>query len=96
MRKKLVYIKNTNIFSYSEKPPYSPPILFPEYPFKEKKLDQSNIVYKEIRNLLYEMDLDKVNFNTKHWDPFRNLINPGDMVVLKPNMVMHENENKKF
>ncbi len=42
------------------------------------------------------MDLYKENFNTKYWDPFRNLINPGDMVVLKPNMVMHENENKKF
>ena len=35
-------------------------------------------------------------FNTKSWNPFKELIKPGDMVVLKPNMVMHKNGNKEF
>ena len=93
---KIVYIKQINKHKYPLKAPYSPPNNFPEYPFGDKELDGANIVYGEIRNLLYEMDLDRDNFNTKKWNPFRKLIKPGDMVVLKPNMVMHEHGLKQF
>lgn len=76
--------------------PYNPPNNFPEYPFSDKELDSSNIVYEELRNLLFEMNLDRDNFDTMKWNPFKDLIKPGDMVVLKPNMVMHKNGNKQF
>ena len=41
------------------------------------------------------MNLDKDNFNTKKWNPFKELIKLGDIFVLKPNMVMHKNGNKQ-
>ena len=95
-KEKLVYIKQINKYKYPLKAPYNPPINFPEYPFGDKELDGTNIVYEELRNLLFEMNLDKDNFGTKKWNPFRELIKSGDIVVLKPNMVMHENKNKTF
>ena len=42
------------------------------------------------------MNLDKDNCSTIRWNPFREMIKPGDMVVLKPNMGMHKNGNKQF
>jgi hypothetical protein len=95
-KEKLVYIKQINKYKYPLKAPYNPPINFPEYPFGDKELDGTNIVYEELRNLLFEMNLDKDSFDTKKWNPFRELIKPGDMVVLKPNMVMHENIDKQY
>ena len=81
MKKNLVYIKQINEHKYPLKAPYNPSNDFPEYPFGDKELDGANIAYKELRNLLSEMNLDKDNFNTKKWNPFRELIKPGDMVV---------------
>lgn len=37
------------------------------------------------------MNLDKDNCNIVKWNPFGEIIKPGDMVVLKPNMVRYEN-----
>lgn len=96
MKKNLVYIKQINKHKYPLEAPYNPSNDFPEYPFGDKELDGANIVYEELRNLLSEMNLDKDNFNTKKWNPFKELIKPGDMVVLKPNMVMHKNGLKQF
>lgn len=42
------------------------------------------------------MNLDKDNCGIIRWNPFKELIKLGDMVVLKPNMGMHKNENKQF
>lgn len=95
-KEQIVYIKQLNKIKYPDKVPYNPPNNFPEYPFSDKELDSSNIVYEEIRNLLFEMNLDKNNFNTKLWNPFKDFIKPGDIVILKPNMVMHKNELSQY
>lgn len=42
------------------------------------------------------MGLDVENFGKPSWNPFKELIKPGDMVVSKLNMVMHKNGNKQF
>jgi len=42
------------------------------------------------------MNLDRYNYNTAKWNSFKELIKTGDVVVLKPNMVMHKNGNKQF
>lgn len=95
-KEKMVFIKQLNVKKYPTDVPYNPPCHFPEYPFDEKTIDSTNMVYSEIRNLLYEMNLDKTNFNTKNWNPFKEFISPGDKVVLKPNMVMHKNLNRHY
>jgi len=91
-----VYIKQLKENKYSNKTPYNPPINFPEYLFGIKELDKNNMVYRKIRELLFEMNLDKDNYNTVKWNPFKELIKPGDMVILKPNMVMHRNQLKQY
>ena len=70
--------------------------IYRNIPFVYKELNKSNVVYEELKNLLFEMNLDGNNFNTMKWNPFKELIKPGDIVVLKPNMVMHKNGNKQF
>jgi uncharacterized protein (DUF362 family) len=91
-----VYIKEINKFSYPDKPPYNPNKKFPEYPFYDGELDKSNNVYEYVRELLYDMGLDKQNFGKGTWNPFKEIISPGDMVVIKPNLVMHENQLKQY
>jgi len=93
----IVYIKKLNEKNrYPFKTPYNPPRNFPEYPFGDKEVDSSNKVYEELRYLLFEMNLDKESFDTKKWNPFKEFIRPGDMVVLKPNMVIHKNLDKCY
>jgi len=92
----LIYIRQTREYKYPDKPPYNPPVCFPEYPFGSVEIDKNNAIYNKIRELLFEMNLDKDNYNTVKWNPFGEIIKPGDMVVLKPNMVMHKNGNKQF
>ncbi len=94
-KEKIVYIIQKNI-KYPLKAPYNPTNNFPEYPFGDKELDSSNLFYKELRELLYEMALDRKNFGKPSWNPFKELIKPGDMVVLKPNMVMHKSGLSQF
>ena len=93
IKENVVYIKKIKEENYPNKSLYNPPNNFPEYPFKEDKLDSENIIYREIRKLLLEVNLDRDNFNTMEWNPFGEFVNPGEIVVLKPNMVMHKNGN---
>ena len=37
---------------YSSKPPFHPPAIYPEYPYDSSELDESNMVYEGVRNLL--------------------------------------------
>jgi len=88
-KEKIIYIKQLNKTKYPVNAPYNPPSNFPEYLFSDKELDKSNVIYGVLRNLLFKMNLDRDNFNTKKWNPFQELIKSGDMV-------MHKNRNKEF
>lgn len=96
MKEKFVYIKQLNKCKYNLKKLYNPPVCFPEYPFGVKGIGKNNVIYSELRNLLFEMNLDEDNYNTVKWNPFGEMIKPRDMAVLKQNMVMHKNGNKQF
>lgn len=96
-----VYIRKTGVFSYPDKPPYNPDRLYPEYPFSaealyRQKQGYENPVYENIRLLLYEMGLDSVNFGQPCWNPLKEYIRPGDTVLLKPNIVLHENHLRHY
>lgn len=74
---------------------YNPGTYYPEYPFGSDEVNpHGNDVYEMIRNCLYDMGLDGPNFGTAAWNPLGQYISPGDFVIIKPNMVMHKNENK--
>ena len=59
------------------------------------KFNPDNHVFSSIRKLLMQMDLDKDNIETANWNPFSDIIKPGDTVLLKPNLVKHESSRKE-
>lgn len=75
-------------------PTFRPSDRFPEYPFEEISKND-NEVYRAVRESLFLMGLDAEHYNTKNWNPFYELIKPGNIVLLKPNLVMDYNQNKK-
>lgn len=81
---------------------YSPSEHYPEYPFSDKNsdyisnsqdgLNQKNLVYPMIRECFYGMGYDKEHYGGKEWNPLGDLIKPSNTVLIKPNWVMHHNE----
>ncbi len=69
--------------------PFNPPVYYPEFRNLSYKvdLDPSNEIYGLVRNLIFELGLDKRNFNTGNWKPFKDLLPTHGHVVLKPNFV---------
>lgn len=76
---------------YTDEPPYSPHIRHPEYLFQDVS-KQGNGVYDAARNALLLLGMDKDNFNTSSWNPFKEIIEPGHTVVIKPNFVLSSHE----
>lgn len=76
---------------YPSEPPYSPYTKYPEYFFHDIN-KKENGVYDAVRNALLLLGLDKDNFNTRQWNPFKELIKPKDTVVIKPNFVLSNHD----
>ena len=77
---------------YPETPPYDPHIAYPEY-FLHNISIRENRVYNAVRNTLFLLGLDKNNFDTPQWNPFKNIIKPTNTVVIKPNFVLSKHDN---
>lgn len=86
MEKPNVYFQKLDKIYYPKRSPFHPDTFYPEYPFKEI-LKKKNVVYDSFRNLLYLMGFNKENWNTEHWNPFKKIINQGNQVLIKPNLV---------
>ena len=75
---------------------FNPGENYPEYQFGEMEVNPSgNDAYELIRNCLFHMGLDTEHFDSSAWNPLGIYIKPGDFVVIKPNLVMHVNENRQ-
>jgi uncharacterized protein (DUF362 family) len=73
--------------------PFHPAKKYPEY--RGEQTDDGNRVYGEVRETLAMLGLDKENFGTPGWNPFREIVRPGMTVFVKPNTVRHYHmENK--
>jgi len=75
---------------YSTRPPYHPSEELPEWPGRPVQ-DQDNPAYRAVRQVLVTLSLDASNYNTPAWNPLKSFVNPGDTVILKPNLVSHRN-----
>ena len=80
-------------FEYPKDKYFRPSISYPEYPFKSHIASEPNDVYDAVREGFVMLGLDNENFGKTHWNPLRDLIVPGDKVLIKPNMVMDENKS---
>jgi len=74
---------------YVDEAPYSPSENYPEY-FINDFCSNENKVYNAVRESLKLLGLDNKNFGKLDWNPFRDIIKPGNTVVLKPNFVVSE------
>lgn len=74
--------------------PFSPDQDYPEFNGLFKEFDCSNHVYKNIRNLFIKAGYDRKNLHTTKWNPFRDYINDGQVVVIKPNLVYQETKEQ--
>lgn len=85
-----VAVFDTGQTRYPERPPFHPPVAYPEYPFARDEVDRANYVYDAIRQLFVLLGLDSERYGTRAWNPLGALVRPGDNVVLKPNLVISE------
>ena len=74
---------------------YNPYCNYPEYPWPNELSRKKNDVYEAVRETLFGIGLDKKNFGTANWNPFGEIITPGDSVLIKPNWVLHKNNNSQ-
>lgn len=86
-----VYYHKMNEAKYPDYP-YDPSEYYPEFSrYKEQMATcASNEVYSAVRDVLEHLDLDQENQGTEYWNPLKELIHPGQQVLLKPNLVYHQ------
>ena len=72
---------------YSQTPPYHPEANYPEYELGITGAEP-NPAYEGVRACLIGLGMDAARFGTRQWNPLREIIQPGDQVVIKPNFVV--------
>lgn len=78
---------------YSSLPPFNPAVAFPEFPFRNEKLDSNNKPYSAVREAFHLLEYDLEFYGTARWNPLGKNIKPGQQVLIKPNAVMERNMN---
>ncbi len=79
---------------YPKVAPYDPEERYPEYPFEleENANLERNDVYRMVREVFFNCNMDIENYNSMEWNPLGEYIKPGNTVLIKPNLVMHDNK----
>lgn len=88
---KISIVKNNDVFYPDKCHVFRPDSVFPEYIYQEENSSEKNFVYAMIREGLHILGLDEENYDTANWNPLRDYVTPGDTVLIKPNMVLHNN-----
>mgnify|MGYP002641252912 CR=1 FL=1 len=89
MRGKRVFLERTGPQGYPEATDYfSPGEAYPEYPFDHIS-SKPNAVYQAVRSVFQHMRLDAEHFGTPEWNPLGEFVEPGQTVVVKPDLMQH-------
>ena len=92
MKKPRIAVATVDCPAYPREAPYHPDCLYPEYRFGAECVSaETNTTYMAVRDAFRLYGLDREHFGTPRWNPLRDLIRPGDRVVIKPNLVLHQN-----
>lgn len=93
--------RNYNYFIYDAEckypdfAPFDPEEKYPEYPFSYNKNSGKNDIYRMIREIFVNSEFDVKNYDTSNWNPLVEYIKPGNVVLIKPNLVIHHNPSEK-
>jgi uncharacterized protein (DUF362 family) len=79
------------VADYPVDPPFHPPANYPELGELCTQTDKTNHIYACVREALRLLGLDSPWFGTDHWNPFVDIVRPGDTVLIKPNLVLDRN-----
>ena len=58
--------------------------------------EELNPVYQGVRQLFKALEMDAEQSGTPSWNPLGEIIDPGNTVVLKPNLVSHRNMGERM
>lgn len=72
---------------------FRPSQMYPEYFFKKEISRQENVVYDMIRRGFVMLGLDAAHIGKSEWNPLGEIVKPGNRVLLKPNLVLHDNRS---
>lgn len=86
MTSKTCLVIDENV-KYPTQAPYDPCENYVEFD-DSPNVCVSNQVYGLVRDALLHLGLDKENIGKKAWSPFKDIVSPGDTVLIKPNMVI--------
>ena len=95
-------MKNENNFNYfvyypdcqyPNTPPFNPDERYAEYPFGIDNVESGfrNDIYRMIREIFVNSCMDIANYKSSMWNPLGEYIKPGNIVLIKPNLVMDDN-----
>lgn len=79
---------------YPKNPPFHASESFPEWQGFQVA-SEDNSVYRSIRDLFYHLRFDIENYGKADWNPLSTIIQPGNVVIIKPNLVAHCNQGKE-
>jgi len=92
-KQSVISVINTKEIAYPAKGcGFRPHMVYPE--IEELGLGSSmetNWVYDAVRKALFLLGLDTEHYETAEWNPLKDLVHPGDCVLIKPNLVMDQN-----
>jgi uncharacterized protein (DUF362 family) len=74
--------------------PFCPDLDYPEFEGVFKHFNNTNRVYKNVRDLFINSNYDKDNIGTVEWNPFRGSIKNGQIALIKPNLVYQETKEE--
>jgi len=76
----------TAVAEYPTDTPFHPDSIYPEYEFGSA-CGRRNAVYAAVRDCFIVAGLDAAHVGKANWNPLATLIEPGETVLLKPNLV---------
>lgn len=86
MNQQTVVIHRDASNKYPAHSPFHPQTSHPEYDLVSMG-SEPNPAYESVRSVFRLAGLDAENYGTRYWNPLKGLIRPGDVVLLKPNML---------
>jgi uncharacterized protein (DUF362 family) len=86
------FVYHADDLVYPDEAPFHPHALYPELEHLRGKLaiGPRNQAFEAVRAALAGFGLDRAHFDSAAWNPLGALARPGQTIVLKPNLVLHE------
>ncbi|MCG3135603.1 MAG: hypothetical protein HMLKMBBP_03324 [Planctomycetes bacterium] len=91
IRRQRVGVGRTGSFTYPRTRPFDPGEAYPELAGIAAPGAEPNAVYAAVRDSFRHLGLDEERAGTARWNPLGEIVKPGFRVLLKPNLVRHEN-----